>query len=89
LSLNQYASNNVRENDKQNSALTMEENWLFLFSRLLFIYDNNIVRGDIVANKKGDRFECEECGLVILVENPCCCSASCKITCCGKPLKLI
>jgi len=41
-----------------------------------------------MANKKGDRFECEKCGLTILVENPCCCE-SCKITCCGKPLKLI
>jgi hypothetical protein len=47
------------------------------------------MRGDIVANKKGDRFECKECGLVVLVENHCCCDASCKITCCGKPLVLI
>jgi hypothetical protein len=39
-----------------------------------------------LANKKGDRYKCEECGLVILVEDPCGCEP-CEIVCCGKPMK--
>jgi len=41
-----------------------------------------------LANKKGDRYECDECGLVILVENPCTCE-SCEIVCCGEPMNSI
>jgi len=40
------------------------------------------------VSKKGDRLECKECGLTILVEKPCCCKA-CAITCCGKVMQQI
>jgi hypothetical protein len=46
------------------------------------------IKKEKVANKKGDRLECKECGLIILVENPCCCEV-CNITCCGKTLQSI
>ena len=36
--------------------------------------------------KKGERYQCEDCGLVILVEDPCGCE-SCEIVCCGEPMK--
>jgi len=39
-----------------------------------------------LANKKGDKYECEDCGLVVLVEAPCGCE-SCEIVCCGEPMK--
>ncbi len=39
-----------------------------------------------LANKKGDKFECDECGLVVLVEDPCGCEP-CEIVCCGEPMK--
>jgi hypothetical protein len=39
-----------------------------------------------LANKKGDKYKCEECGLVILVEDPCGCE-TCEIVCCGEPMK--
>jgi len=62
---------------------------LDIFISLIFhTYFSNIVKGVLMANKKGDRFECKACGLTVLVENPCRCEA-CNITCCGKPLKLI
>jgi len=39
-----------------------------------------------LANKKGDKYKCEECGLIILVEDPCGCE-TCEIVCCGEPMK--
>jgi hypothetical protein len=39
-----------------------------------------------LANKKGDRYKCDECGLVIFVEEPCGCETT-EITCCGEPIK--
>ncbi|WP_343378012.1 hypothetical protein [Candidatus Bathycorpusculum sp.] len=41
-----------------------------------------------MTSKKGDKLECKKCGLKILVESPCTCDSSCKITCCGKALEL-
>ena len=42
-----------------------------------------------MVKKKGEEYECEECGLVILVENPCECGEGCQITCCEKPMKQV
>jgi len=39
-----------------------------------------------LAKKKGEKYECEECGLVVLVEDPCGCEA-CELVCCEKPMK--
>jgi hypothetical protein len=41
-----------------------------------------------LAKKKGEKYECEECGLVVLVEDPCGCNA-CELVCCAKPMKPI
>jgi hypothetical protein len=43
-----------------------------------------------LANKKGDMFECNECGLVVTVENPCeggCDCEPCELICCSEPMK--
>jgi hypothetical protein len=40
-----------------------------------------------LVKKKGEKYECEECGLVVLVENPCECDESCELVCCGEPMK--
>jgi hypothetical protein len=39
-----------------------------------------------LANKKGDKYKYEECGLVIAVEDPCGCE-TCEIVCCHEPMK--
>ena len=39
-----------------------------------------------MASKKGEKYSCEECGLVISVEDPCGCEP-CEIVCCGEPMK--
>jgi hypothetical protein len=39
-----------------------------------------------LANKKGEKYKCEECGLVVLVEDPCGCEP-CDLICCSKPMK--
>ena len=36
--------------------------------------------------KKGEKYKCEECGLVVVVDNACGCS-SCDLICCGEPMK--
>jgi hypothetical protein len=41
-----------------------------------------------LAKKKGEQYECEECGLVVLVENPCECGEECQIICCEEPMKV-
>lgn len=47
---------------------------------------NKTLGGEKMVKKKGDKYECEECGLVIVVENPCGCSA-CDLICCTVPMK--
>jgi len=32
--------------------------------------------------KKGTKYKCEECGLIVMVEDPCAC-APCDLMCCG------
>ena len=39
-----------------------------------------------MAKKKGEKYKCEECGLVVLVEDPCVCEP-CDIVCCSVPMK--
>ena len=39
-----------------------------------------------MANKKGEKFKCEECGLIIIVEEPCECETT-ELVCCGEPMK--
>lgn len=36
--------------------------------------------------KIGEKYKCDECGLVVTVEDPCGCSA-CDLICCGEPMK--
>lgn len=42
-----------------------------------------------MAKNKGEEYECDECGLVVLVQNPCECSDECQIMCCEKPMKQV
>lgn len=42
-----------------------------------------------MVKKKGEVYECEDCGLVVLVENPCECGDECQIMCCEKPMKQV
>lgn len=35
---------------------------------------------------KGDRYKCDECGMIVLIEQACGCS-SCGLVCCGVPMK--
>jgi hypothetical protein len=39
-----------------------------------------------LVKKKGEKYKCEDCGLVVLVEDPCGCEA-CEIVCCSEPMK--
>ncbi len=39
-----------------------------------------------MAKKKGEKYTCEECGLIVLVEDPCGCE-ECALVCCGEPMK--
>ncbi len=35
---------------------------------------------------KGEKYECEDCGLVVAIEDPCGCE-TCELVCCGEPMK--
>ena len=39
-----------------------------------------------MAKKKGAKYECQECGLVVVVDDPCGCAA-CELICCEVPMK--
>ena len=39
-----------------------------------------------MASKKGEKYKCEECGLVVVVEDPCGCEAV-ELICCEAPMK--
>ncbi len=38
--------------------------------------------------KKGNKYTCNECGVVLSVDSPCSCNP-CDITCCGEPMELM
>ena len=38
--------------------------------------------------KKGEKYKCEKCGLVVTIDSDCSC-AVCDLICCGEPLKKI
>lgn len=37
--------------------------------------------------KKGNKYTCQECGLVVTIDKPCGCVEECDIICCGQPMK--
>lgn len=37
--------------------------------------------------KKGDKYSCSVCGMVVAVDTLCGCVETCDIVCCGKPMK--
>lgn len=37
--------------------------------------------------KKGDKYVCDVCGLVVSVDNACGCVESCDLICCGEQMK--
>ena len=39
-----------------------------------------------MAKKKGEKYKCEKCGLVIVVEDACGCG-ECDLICCNVPMK--
>jgi hypothetical protein len=39
-----------------------------------------------MAKRKGEKYKCEECGLVAVVGDACGCS-ECDLICCGAPMK--
>ncbi len=41
-----------------------------------------------LAKKKGEKYKCDECGMVVLVEDVCGCE-DCDILCCGAPMKSV
>jgi hypothetical protein len=36
--------------------------------------------------KKGTKYKCEECGLVVMIDEPCGCE-TCELVCCDVPMK--
>jgi hypothetical protein len=36
--------------------------------------------------KKGEKYQCDECGLIVVVEDPCGCETV-ELLCCEKPMK--
>jgi hypothetical protein len=36
--------------------------------------------------KKGERYKCEECGMIVTIADPCGCT-ECDLICCGVPMK--
>jgi hypothetical protein len=40
----------------------------------------------LLASKKGEKYKCDECGLVVVVEDPCGCE-SVELICCETPMK--
>ena len=38
--------------------------------------------------KKGDRYSCDDCGIVVIVDEACGC-APCDLVCCGAPMKSV
>jgi hypothetical protein len=42
-----------------------------------------------LAKKKGEKYECPECGLVIIIEDDGCECQECDVVCCSVPMELV
>jgi hypothetical protein len=42
----------------------------------------------LLTSKKGEKYKCEECGLIVVVEDPCGCETI-ELICCESPMKLV
>ena len=40
------------------------------------------------VNKKGTKYACSVCGMVVSVETECSCATLCDLVCCEKPMKV-
>jgi hypothetical protein len=47
---------------------------------------SNLCRCEILAGKKGEKYKCDECGLIVVVEDPCGCEEV-ELICCEAPMK--
>ncbi len=41
-----------------------------------------------MAKKKGEKYECPDCGMVVIVDDCCECD-ECDVVCCGVPMELM
>lgn len=41
-----------------------------------------------MKSKKGAKYVCDACGMLVTVEEPCTCD-SCGISCCGEPMRAV
>jgi hypothetical protein len=39
-----------------------------------------------LASKKGEKYQCDECGLIVVIEDPCGCEVV-ELMCCEAPMK--
>jgi hypothetical protein len=42
-----------------------------------------------MAKKKGEKYECPECGLVVIIEDDGCECRECDVVCCSIPMELV
>ncbi len=72
------------------SGIAAEKGTSVCWINLIFYeYDSLFQRfreGEFLAKKKGEKYKCEDCGLVVIVEDPCACEP-CDIVCCSAPMK--
>jgi hypothetical protein len=47
---------------------------------------SSLCRCEFLASKKGEKYKCEECGLIVVVEDPCGCEVV-ELMCCNAPMK--
>ncbi|MCW3998865.1 MAG: hypothetical protein NWE93_01340 [Candidatus Bathyarchaeota archaeon] len=40
-----------------------------------------------MVKKQGEQYRCDECGLVVIVQDPCGCEDTCELVCCGEPME--
>ncbi len=53
---------------------------------MAFVFVLRIWEVMFVVKKKGAQYKCEECGLVVTVDQPCGCE-DCALVCCEVPMK--
>jgi hypothetical protein len=41
----------------------------------------------MAKKQKGSKFKCEECGLVVIIDETCACEPTCELVCCETPMK--
>jgi hypothetical protein len=82
-----YAVKKLLRGATQNAISRVNPEILYPFDQSFS--SSEFLEGDFLVKKQGDQYQCGNCGLVVVVQDPCGCEDTCELICCGEPMEQV